>query len=85
MPQSSISTYSFTNEISILNNKFVTPNGEVEGGLSKWSNESNPDRFLSVRSLCAVALLPCLLACFADCLAITSANVEIYFQNYTNG
>ena len=83
MSHSSIFRYSYSKntKCDTHNTKFVIPNGEVEGGLSKWSNESNPDRFLSVRSLCAVALLPCLLACFADCLAITSANIEIHFRN----
>ena len=87
MSHSSIFRYSYSKntKCDTHNTKFVIPNGEVEGGLSKWSNESNPDRFRSVRSLCAVALLPCLLACFADCLAIISAKVEIHFQNYTNG
>ena len=61
------------------------PNGEVEYELSKWSNDSNPDLCLSVRSLCAVALRPCLLACLADCLARTSKkteNDEKTFSNY---
>ena len=57
------------------------PNGEVEYELSKCSKDSNPDFFLSVRSLCAVALLPCLLACFADCLASTSRMKERYLTD----
>ena len=50
----------------------LLPKGEVEGGLSRWSKDSNPDR-LSVVILCAVALLPC-RPCFADCRERTSVN-----------
>ena len=46
-----IPSYISSTENCIDSEKIALPNGEVEGGLSRWSNDSIPDCFLSVRSL----------------------------------
>ena len=56
------------------------PSGEDDGGRSKWSNDNNPARLLSIMGVCAVALRPCLL-CFPDFLTISTKNKECFQYN----